>query len=140
MTRPSGHLLASACQSGGSPIEFSGLDPFQAWELANVVRANMPTAGWIGGPGTTMGVLNRNPLGRNKGNPANPPIVFLYELKRDLNLYLRDWATNTNPGGLFPGGLFPGGGGSATGAGAAASISSTVAWRETLCSVPRTMR
>ena len=23
------------------------------------------------------------------------PIVFLYELKRDLNLYLRDWATNT---------------------------------------------
>jgi amidase len=23
-------------------------------------------------------------------------IVFLYELKRDLNLYLRDWATNTD--------------------------------------------
>jgi amidase len=62
---------------------------------AVIVRANMPTLGWIGGPGTTMAVLNRNPLSRHKGNPATPPIVFLYELKRDLNLYLRDWATNT---------------------------------------------
>jgi amidase len=62
---------------------------------AIVVRASMPTAGWIGGPGTTMAVLNRNPLSRNKGNPVTPPIVFLYELKRDLNLYLKDWATNT---------------------------------------------
>jgi amidase len=42
-----------------------------------------------------MAVLNRNPLSRNKGNPAMMPIVFLYELKRDLNLYLKDWATNT---------------------------------------------
>ncbi len=63
---------------------------------AVVVRASMPTAGWIGGPGTTMAVLNRNPLSRNKGNPATPPIVFLYELKRDLNLYLKDWAVNTS--------------------------------------------
>lgn len=62
---------------------------------AVIVRANMPTAGWIGGPGTTMPVLNRNPLSRNKGNPATPPIVFLYELKCDLNLYLRDWITNS---------------------------------------------
>ena len=62
---------------------------------ATVVRANMPTAGWIGGPGTTMGVLNRNPLSRRKGEPATPPIVFLYELKHDLNLYLRDWAVGT---------------------------------------------
>jgi amidase len=62
---------------------------------AVIVRANMPTLGWIGGPGTTMAVLNRNPLSRHKGNPATPPIVFLYELKSDLNLYLKDWATNT---------------------------------------------
>jgi amidase len=62
---------------------------------AVVVRASMPTAGWVGGPGTTMAVLNRNPLSRNKGNPATPPIVFLYELKRDLNLYLKHWAVNT---------------------------------------------
>ena len=62
---------------------------------ATIVRAGMPTAGWIGGPGTAMGVLNRNPLSRNKGNPATPPIVFIYELKRDLNLYLRDWAIGT---------------------------------------------
>src|SRR6266851_2366564 len=57
---------------------------------ATIVRASMPTAGWIGGPGTTMGVLNRNPLSKRKGEPATPPIVFLYELKHDLNLYLRD--------------------------------------------------
>jgi amidase len=62
---------------------------------ATIVRASMPTAGWIGGPGTAMGVLNRNPLSRNKGNPGAPPIVFIYELKRDLNLYLRDWAVGT---------------------------------------------
>ena len=50
---------------------------------------------WIGGPGTTMNVLNRNPLSRTKDSVATPPIVFLYELKRDLNLYLRDWAIGT---------------------------------------------
>jgi amidase len=62
---------------------------------ATLVRASIPTAGWIGGPGTTMNVLNRNPLSRRKGELATPPIVFLYELKRDLNLYLRDWAIGT---------------------------------------------
>src|SRR5882724_400707 len=62
---------------------------------ATIVRASIPTAGWIGGPGTTMGVLNRNPLSKRKGEPATPPIVFLYELKYDLNLYLHDWATGT---------------------------------------------
>ncbi len=63
---------------------------------ATIVRANMPTAGWIGGPGTTMGVLNRNPLSRAKGSVGTPPIVFLYELKHDLELYLRDWAVDTD--------------------------------------------
>jgi amidase len=63
---------------------------------AVIVRASMPTLGWIGGPGTTMAVLNRNPLSRHKSNPATPPIVFLYELKHDLNLYLKDWAAQTN--------------------------------------------
>src|SRR5262245_14662499 len=62
---------------------------------AVLVRANIPTAGWIGGPGTTMAVLNRNPLSRGKGNVATPSVVFLYELKRDLNRYLRDWAVGT---------------------------------------------
>jgi amidase len=63
---------------------------------ATLVRANIPTAGWIGGPGTTMTVLNRNPLSRRKGELGTASIVFLYELKRDLNLYLRDWATGTS--------------------------------------------
>ena len=62
---------------------------------ATVVRAAIPPIGWIGGPGTTMAVLNRNPLSRNKGNPGPVSLVFLYELKHDLNLYLRDWATQT---------------------------------------------
>ncbi|MBN8992659.1 MAG: amidase [Rhizobiales bacterium] len=63
---------------------------------AVIVRASMPTAGWVAGPGTTMAVLNRNPLSPNKGNPVMQWIVFLYELKHDLNLYLKDWATNTD--------------------------------------------
>ncbi|CAN5185256.1 amidase family protein [soil metagenome] len=62
---------------------------------ATLVRAGIPAVGWIGGPGTNMAVLNRNPLSRNKGNPGSASIVFLYELKRDLNLYLRDWAVGT---------------------------------------------
>jgi amidase len=63
---------------------------------AVIVRASMPTAGWIGGPGTTMAVLNRNPLSNTKGDLAARPIVFIYELKRDLNHYLKHWATNTS--------------------------------------------
>ena len=62
---------------------------------AVLVRASIPTAAWIGGPGTAMNVLNRNPLSRRKGELATPSVVFVYELKRDLNLYLRDWATGT---------------------------------------------
>ncbi|HTV90464.1 MAG TPA: amidase family protein [Stellaceae bacterium] len=62
---------------------------------ATLIRANIPTVGWIGGPGTVMGVLNRNPLSKKRYEPAYPPIVFLYELKHDLNLYLRDWARET---------------------------------------------
>ncbi len=62
---------------------------------AAIVRAPIPPIGWLGGPGTTMAVLNRNPLSKTKGSPATPPIVFLYELKHDLNAYLREWATNT---------------------------------------------
>ncbi|MBU8877108.1 amidase [Reyranella sp. MMS21-HV4-11] len=62
---------------------------------AFVVRAAIPAIGWIGGPGTTMPVLNRNPFSPGKGTPGPASVVFLYELKRDLNLYLRDWATRT---------------------------------------------
>jgi amidase len=62
---------------------------------AMIVRANIPTEGWIGGPGTEMAILNRNPESPTKNQPARRPIVFVYELKHDLNLYLRDWATDT---------------------------------------------
>jgi len=62
---------------------------------ATIVRANIPTEGWIGGPGTEMAILNRNPESPTKYQPARRSIVFVYELKHDLNLYLRDWATGT---------------------------------------------
>jgi len=69
-------------------------------EGATVVRANIPTEGWIGGPGTEMAILNRNPESATKSQPARRPIVFVYELKRDLNLYLRDWAAGTGMASL----------------------------------------
>jgi amidase len=62
---------------------------------ATIVRANIPTEGWIGGPGTEMAILNRNPESPTKNQPARRPIVFVYELKHDLNAYLRDWTTGT---------------------------------------------
>ncbi len=64
-------------------------------EGATIVRANIPTEGWIGGPGTEMAILNRNPESATRNQPARRPIVFIYELKHDLNLYLRDWAAGT---------------------------------------------
>jgi amidase len=64
-------------------------------EGATVVRANIPTEGWIGGPGTEMAILNRNPESATRNQPARRPIVFVYELKHDLNLYLRDWAAGS---------------------------------------------
>jgi amidase len=69
-------------------------------EGATVVRANIPTEGWIGGPGTEMAILNRNPESATKNQPARRPIVFVYELKHDLNLYLRDWAAGTGRASL----------------------------------------
>ncbi len=62
---------------------------------ATIVRANIPTEGWIGGPGTEMAILNRNPESPTNNQPVRRPIVFVYELKHDLNLYLRDWASGT---------------------------------------------
>jgi amidase len=62
---------------------------------ATIVRANLPTAGWIGGPGTEIAILNRNRESRTWCQPVRRPLVFIYELKHDLNLYLRDWATET---------------------------------------------
>src|SRR5204863_157292 len=62
---------------------------------ATIVRANIPTEGWIGGPGTEMAILNRNPESRTKYEPARRSVVFVYELKHDLNTYLRDWLTGT---------------------------------------------
>jgi amidase len=62
---------------------------------ATIVRANIPTAGWIGGPGTTMAVLNRNPESPARYQTPYQPLVFLYELKAGLNIFLRDWLVET---------------------------------------------
>jgi amidase len=62
---------------------------------ATIVNANMPTIGWIGGPGTSMAVLTTNPHSPTHHKPVNRPIVTVYELKHDLDLYLRDWARET---------------------------------------------
>jgi amidase len=66
---------------------------------ATIVRANIPTEGWIGGPGTEMAILNRNPESPGRFEPARRPVVFVYELKHDLNAYLRDWLPDTQAGG-----------------------------------------
>lgn len=58
---------------------------------ASVVRANMPAAGWIGGPGTELAVLNLNPESPTRHTTARIPIVFVYELKHDLDQYLAHW-------------------------------------------------
>jgi amidase len=62
---------------------------------ATVVRANLPTAGWIGGPGTEIAILNRNRESPAFHQAVRRPLVFIYELKHDLDLYLRDWAAGT---------------------------------------------
>ena len=62
---------------------------------AIIVRANIPTAGWIGGPGTDMAVLNRNPESPGRNSVNRLSLVFVYELKHDMNAYLRDWAKGT---------------------------------------------
>jgi amidase len=62
---------------------------------ATIVRANLPTAGWIGGPGTEIAILDRNPESLTFQQRVRRPLVFVYELKHDLDLYLRDWASGT---------------------------------------------
>ena len=62
---------------------------------ATIIRANIPSAGWLAGPGTTMEVLNRNPESATRFQPAHRPLVFVYELKYGLNRYLSEWACDT---------------------------------------------
>lgn len=63
---------------------------------ATLVRANMSAISWMGGPGVDAPVLNRNPESAGRFQPERRPVVFLYELKHDLNAWLRDWATGTS--------------------------------------------
>jgi len=62
---------------------------------ATVVHANIPTEGWIAGPGTEMAILNRNPESASRNQAVRRSIVFVYELKHGLDAYLADWASET---------------------------------------------
>ncbi len=62
---------------------------------ATIVRASIATEAWIGGPGTDMAILNRNPESPRLYQVERRPIVLVYELKHDMDAYLRDWATET---------------------------------------------
>ncbi len=62
---------------------------------AVIVRANMPTEGWIGGAGTEVAVLNRNRFSPTFNQVQRAPIVFIYELKNGLEAYLKKWAKGT---------------------------------------------
>ena len=90
----------------GNDVYYKSLRPAQAAVMreaiaaleaagATVIRANMPTRGWIGGPGTEAAILNTNPESATKNQPARIPVIYLYELKHDMNAYLRDWAKDT---------------------------------------------
>src|SRR5262245_28332440 len=63
---------------------------------ATLVRANMSPISWMGGPGSDAPVLNRNPESAGRFQAERRPVVYLYELKHDLNAYLRDWAKGTS--------------------------------------------
>ncbi len=91
----------------GNDVYFGPLPPRAKALMAQVITAladcgavpvvaNMPTAGWIGGPGTEMAVLNRNPLSPARHSVARVSTVFLYELKHDLNAFLADWMRGTS--------------------------------------------
>ena len=62
---------------------------------ATVIRANIPTAGWIGGAGTEVPILDRNRFSPQLNQVRRAPIVFIYELKNGLDAYLKKWATGT---------------------------------------------
>ena len=62
---------------------------------ATIVRASIPTSGWIGGAGTEIAVLNRNHFSPTYHQVQRSPIVFVYELKAGLNAYLKTWAKGT---------------------------------------------
>ena len=46
-------------------------------------------------PAPRRAILNRNPESQTFNQPERRPVVYLYELKHDLNAYLRDWAKGT---------------------------------------------
>jgi amidase len=62
---------------------------------ATLVYANLPTISWMGGPGTETAILNLNPESPMRYQPDRRPVIYLYELKHDLDTYLRDWAKGT---------------------------------------------
>jgi len=67
---------------------------------AVIVRASMPTRGWIGAPGTDMAVLVTNPESPVRHTVQRVSTVFVYELKHDINEYLTEWLRGTRMRGI----------------------------------------
>ena len=59
---------------------------------AEIVEANIPTAGRIGGAGTMIDVPVTNPFSPLKGQRSPMPAVLIYEFKHGLAAYLADYA------------------------------------------------
>lgn len=62
---------------------------------ATLVKTNMSSISWLGGPGSDAAILNLNSESAGHRQAEHRPVVYLYELKHDLNAYLRDWAKDT---------------------------------------------
>ena len=58
---------------------------------AEVIAANIATAGRIGGPGTMIDVPVTNPFSPLKGKASAMPAVLIYEFKHGLARYLADY-------------------------------------------------
>jgi amidase len=91
---PANDVYYGALRSGPAAVMRQAIAAIEV-AGATVVRANIPTPAWIGGPGTEMAVLNRNPQSARRFEPVHLPIVFIYELKHDLNAYLHEWLKDT---------------------------------------------
>jgi len=62
---------------------------------AILVEASIATAGRIGGPATVASIPVTNRFSPLHGGTAPFSAIMIYEMKRDLNAYLRDYARDT---------------------------------------------
>jgi amidase len=91
---PDNDVFYDGLSSRGAAVMADAIATLEA-RGATIVRASMPSIAWLGGPGTEMAYVDHNAESRSRGQPVRRPIVLVYELKHDLNAYLREWLTGT---------------------------------------------